>query len=380
MAPGKQPGPGQRERPDRTGPLWHGGAVSIEGVRRRPIRLVLPTTSDPRLRVSAVIITLQILGQTVLGFRVSIAQIAVSIGLCAFVETGVMLWRQHVLAWPSSGILTGNSIAFILRASGTRHGDWWSLHGVQYFVLAALLSLVLKYLVRPGGRHVFNPSNVGLVGCLLVMGPGRVFPQYLWWGRIGPGVGGALAVIMLGAFWVLRPLRMLAMAASFLATFAALIGVLAVSGHRFYATWHSGPIGGGSYWLNICTSPELLIFVFFMISDPQTAPRSPPGRIIYGAGVASGAAALIATQSTEYGIKLGILAGLTVVCALIPLIETASGHSEGRSARLVAAVGRPAIITTLIIAVAATGGTVSLADNKQVRDIERGVTTTPGSQ
>jgi Na+-translocating ferredoxin:NAD+ oxidoreductase RnfD subunit len=339
---------------------------------RGPVRVVLPASNDPRLRVSAVIIALQILGQTVLGFNVSIAQIAVSIGVCGFVETAVVLRRQRVLAWPASGILTGNSVAFILRASGTGHGRWWSLHGIQYFVLAALLAMLSKYLIRPGGRHVFNPSNVGLVGCLLVTGPVHVFPQYLWWGRLGPPVDAALVVILLGALWVLRPLGMLPMVVSFLATFAALIGVLAASGQRFYAIWHSGPIGSTSYWVNICASPELLIFVFFMISDPQTAPRDRSGRIVYGAGVAVAAAALIAPQSTEYGIKLGLLAGLTVACALVPLIERATSHGAGP--RLVAAMGKPAVIATVIVTVSAAGGTAALARNQQVKNIERGGT------
>jgi hypothetical protein len=47
-------------------------------------------------------------------------------------------------------------VAFILRASGTKHGDWWTLHGIQYFLLAAMLALLSKYLVQVGGRHIFN--------------------------------------------------------------------------------------------------------------------------------------------------------------------------------------------------------------------------------
>ena len=37
------------------------------------VPVVLPRLSDPRLKVSAVITTLQVLGQTVLDFKVSIA-------------------------------------------------------------------------------------------------------------------------------------------------------------------------------------------------------------------------------------------------------------------------------------------------------------------
>jgi hypothetical protein len=63
----------------------------------------------------------------------------VSVAVAAVIETAVVWRRSRVLAWPASAILTGNSVAFILRANGTRHGDWWSLHGIEYFILAVAL-------------------------------------------------------------------------------------------------------------------------------------------------------------------------------------------------------------------------------------------------
>jgi hypothetical protein len=191
------------------------------------------------------------------------------------IDTSITLKRRGVLAWPASALLTGNSIAFILRASGTEHGDWWTLNGIEYFVLAAVVSLLVKQLVRPGGRHRFNPSDVGLVWVLLVIGPVHVFPQYLWWGPLGAGVIAALVVIVLGAVWVLRAVRMLPMALAFLVPFAALIAIFAATGPSFIAIWHQDPIGGFDYWVKICASPELLVFVCFMMSDPATAAKTP---------------------------------------------------------------------------------------------------------
>jgi Na+-transporting NADH:ubiquinone oxidoreductase subunit NqrB len=147
-------------------------------VRGRTIPLVLPNRRDPRLKLSAVILTLHVLGQTVLGFKVSIAQIAVTIAAGGLIEAVATFRWEHRLVWPSSGILTGSGVAFVLRASGTDNGDWWSLNGIHFFVLAVALALACKHLIRPGGRHLFNPSNVGLVWTLLVIGPSHVFPQY----------------------------------------------------------------------------------------------------------------------------------------------------------------------------------------------------------
>ena len=353
----------------------------------RSIPVVLPSRRDPRLKLSAVIIALQVLGQTVLDFKVSIAQILITIGVCALIDTSVTLKRQRVLAWPASALLTGNSIAFILRASGTEHGDWWSLNGIEYFVLAAVVSLLVKELVRPGGRHRFNPSNVGIVWVLLVIGPVHVFPQYLWWGPAEAAVIAALVVIVLGAGWVLRAVRMLGMALSFLVPFTALIALFAASGQSFIAIWHEGPISGLDYWVKICTSPELLVFVCFMMSDPATAARTPVGRIIYGAATAVVAAALVYLQPTEFGIKVAILSSLTLVCALVPAIEAAArrlhrGPGSPADAApeplpLAKKLGgslRPASIAVAVIAVTAVLGTAALADDQDLFYIERGLT------
>ena len=65
---------------------------------------------------------------------------------------------------------------------------------------------------------------------------------------------------------------------AFLVPFGAVIAVLALSGRCFVAIWSVAPVCGGDYWFDICTSPELLIFAFFMMTDPKTAPRDALGR------------------------------------------------------------------------------------------------------
>lgn len=335
-------------------------------VRGRRIPVVLPSRRDPRLKLSVVIVSLQVLGQAVLNFKVSIAQIIVTIAVCAVIETAVVFRRERMLVWPASALLTGNSIAFILRATGTKHGDWWTLHGIQYFILAAALALLSKYLLRPGGRHVFNPSNLGLVAVLLVIGPVHVFPQYLWWGDLGAPLVLALAVIAFGAIWVLRAVHMAWMAAAFIGVFAVLVGALALAGQSFVATWHDGPVRGLSYWLYICLSPEVLVFVFFMMSDPQTAAKRPRGRIVFGAATAALAAALLSFQPTEYGIKVSILASLTVTCCLARLGWPMRAWSQ--------APRTPAAVAAVIIALAVPIDTAALAGNDQILYIERGLT------
>src|SRR5207237_6256054 len=95
---------------------------------RRDYPVVLPSLRDPRLHVAAVLLTLQALGQTVLGFRLSITQILVCLAVGALIEFGVAFFKDSVILWQASGLLTGNSTEFILSVTGTLHGTWWSTH------------------------------------------------------------------------------------------------------------------------------------------------------------------------------------------------------------------------------------------------------------
>ena len=354
----------------------------------RSIPVVLPKLGDPRLKLSATIITLTILGQTILNFQVSIPQILVCVLLCAAIDITMTYRSAGILVWPASGIQTGISVAFIFRVGGTVHGDLWSTRGLHIFVLVVLLSMVPKYVLRRNGRHIFNPSNIGLAWGLLVIGPSYVFSEHLWWKPLGPAMLFSMAVIFAGGWWVLRQVKMLPMAATFLATFFVLIGIFAVAGRSYWATWHEGPVGGSFYWLTIALSPELLIFVFFMISDPQTSPKSQMGRKIYAAVTAAVAAALIGIQTTEFGIKVAILSSLLVSCALVPLFEKAAKRIEDRRAgaevepwvsgpigqKLAAAVRQPVVVAVTIIAVAGVINTALLVQNEQIELIERNLT------
>ena len=132
-------------------------------IRGTAYPILLPSVRDPRLHLAAVITTLQVLGQVAFDFRLSIAQILVAVLTSALLEFAITLRRQRVLMWPASALLTGNGVAFILRVPGTEHGDWWSMNGWWIFASAAGVGLLSKYLIQFRGRHVFNPSNFGLV-------------------------------------------------------------------------------------------------------------------------------------------------------------------------------------------------------------------------
>jgi len=293
-------------------------------IRGTAYPVLLPNVRDPRLRIAAVITSLQVIGQTAFGFELSIAQILVSLLTCAVLELGITFHRRRVIMWPASALLTGNGIAFVLRVPGTEHGDWWSMKGWWIFAGTATVAILSKHLIRFRGHHFLNPSNFALVLCFVLLGSTRADPLALWWGPMSPWMVLALGVILFGVFTVLIRLHLLAIAATFWITFAIGIGVIAAAGHEMTARWHLGPITGFEFWRVLVFSPEVLIFLFFMITDPKTTPRSRVGRYGYALSVALLAVLLIAPQTTEFWTKVALLAALTVVCASRPVIALLS--------------------------------------------------------
>jgi hypothetical protein len=315
--------------------------------------VLLPTLRDPRLQLGAVIVTLQVLGQTVFDFQLSIAQILISLGTCAVLEVGIALHRQHVLMWPASALLTGNGVAFILRVPGTEHGDWWSTNGWWIFAGTAAVSLLSKYVITFRGRHIFNPSNFGLVLCFVLLGPEHADPLAFWWGPMSVWLALALALIVFGGLKILSRLKLVGIALGFWLTFATGVAVLAAAGHEMTAPWHLGPIAGFDLWWLLVTSPEILVFLFFMITDPRTIPDPGRGRRIYAISVGLVACLLIAPWTTEFAAKLAVLGALTLVCAARPpLLLLRAGRRFDALVDRVRAAPRAAVLGAGVVAAA----------------------------
>jgi hypothetical protein len=306
-------------------------------IRGREYPVLLPSIRDPRLHVAAVLLTLQVLGQTVLDFRLSIAQILICLAAGAVIEFGFGFFKDKVIMWPASGLLTGNSTAFILRVPGTNHGQWWSTHGIWIFVGVVAVSMLSKYFIRWRGRHIFNPSNLGLVLAFVVLGPQYTEPQDLWWIPMGPWMGLTYAILIGGGLLIGWELKLLGLELGYMAAFALFtaLAFLPVPDHCMIASWYATPICGQQLWQILVTSPEVLIFAFFMVPDPRTVPDGQAGRFVFGVIVALLSVVLVGPTTLEFWTKTAILASLVFACAgrfwlsrLVAPLEEAGGMAE----------------------------------------------------
>jgi enediyne biosynthesis protein E5 len=166
---------------------------------------------------------------------------------------------------------------------------------------AAILAVGSKFVLRVHGKHVWNPTNLGIVALALAT-HGQVWVSPGQWGNAA--LFGFL-VLCLGGMVVNRAAR-----GDVTWAFLGAYGTVLLS----RAWWLGQPL---AIPLHQVSNGGFLIFVFFMISDPKTTPDSRAGRILYAVLVALGAAwvQLALFRPT------GLLLSLAFLAPLVPLID-----------------------------------------------------------
>ncbi|MGD9916342.1 MAG: RnfABCDGE type electron transport complex subunit D [Rhizobiaceae bacterium] len=167
-------------------------------------------------------------------------------------------WYKLPAFDPRSPLITGLSLSLLLRAE-----DPW-LHA-----LAGVIAIGSKFIFRIDGKHIWNPAGFAIVVLLLAS-------SGVW---ISPGAWGSTvwfaALVGFFAILVLQAARRSDIAIFFLGSHAALLFAR--------AWWLGDPLAIPLHQLQ---SGALLIFTFFMISDPRTSPDSRLGRFIFAVSVA----------------------------------------------------------------------------------------------
>ena len=166
--------------------------------------------------------------------------------------------------WSSGGwksaLISSLSLCLLLKTN-----DW------TICILASALSVFSKYIFRINGKHVFNPSAFGIVATVLFTGKAWLSP-----GQWGSSAVIFFAVCCLG-FIVVTRVQKLDITLAFLLTLSGLLFIRQV----IYLNW---PI---DFFLQSVSTGSLLLFSFFMISDPRTAPNHAMARIIWAVMIAA---------------------------------------------------------------------------------------------
>lgn len=230
-------------------------AATLDPVSRkaRVLWVRLPAWSDPRLAFAALLVIYLVLGVTVLGFNRDPWQIAGTVALA--MASDMLLHRllrpAEPLLFPLSAVISGMGLSILLNYA---HGSFWP-------AVAVILTIGSKYLLTFNGRHVFNPTLVGIVTCLaLAEDMVSPAPAYQWGGEAALSIFVVTAAL---ALFVIRINRWV-LTLSFLAFYFVGLALRA-----WIVRWHVPP---ETMFLGAMTAPSFYLFAFFMLPDPATSP------------------------------------------------------------------------------------------------------------
>lgn len=245
--------------------------------------------SDPRYYQIAVLAALVTYGIVALDFGIR-AENAITIVLTAlavqFVGTRLAMLPRFD---PLSPLITSLSLTLLLRTDLA-----------LIAALAATIAISSKFLVRVRGKHVFNPANVAIVTLMFAS-------DHAWIssGQWGSAAIAAFALACLG-FIVLTRAKRAETTVGFLAFYALLL--------FGRAAWLGDPLTIPVHQLQ---NGALLIFAFFMISDPKTTPNTGIGRVVYAMLVAT----IAYTIQFVFYEPHGPIIALIIASPVVPLID-----------------------------------------------------------
>jgi Na+-translocating ferredoxin:NAD+ oxidoreductase RnfD subunit len=256
---------------------------------------VVPALKDPRWTIAAALTLWAGLGLTSYYFNRDPLQLSVAVLSACLLDVALTAWTTRQLVFPLSAYITAMSVAILLESY-----DW------RVFVVAPAWGILSKYLLRDGTRHIFNPSNFGIVMALLFMhGVASVAPGSQW----GADYRVAVVIIGLGLMMMTR-LRRLDLSLAWL-------GGYVVMGLARMALGQGGLV----FALGPMTGAEFALFTFSMLPDPKTSPPTRGGRIAWGISLAVTDGVL-----RYFEVRYSMFYALFLHCAVLPFLRAAAAR------------------------------------------------------
>jgi enediyne biosynthesis protein E5 len=208
---------------------------------------------DKRYLAPVLVTMVLVAGQISFGFLESWSRTMLAITTAIAVE--MILGRLFTGKWPhlASAYVSGISVGMLVRSP-----EYWP------YALCSAIAITSKYLIRVDGRHIFNPSNLGMVAMLVLASDAMAGLSVQWGNNMLPILTvwcfGAVIIASLGRFHI---------------TFTYVVSFLLFSVLRSAIT--------GDAWLSEVapiTGPMYQLFIFFMITDPKTTVRPKPAQAL----------------------------------------------------------------------------------------------------
>jgi hypothetical protein len=201
---------------------------------------------DKRYLAPILVTMVLVVGQITFAFLESWSRTMLAIATAIGIE--MILGRTFSGRWPhlASAYISGISVGMLVRSPA-----FWP------YALCSAISITSKYVLRVEGRHLWNPSNFGIVA-MLVLAADTVAGLSVQWGNT------LLPMVVVWVFGcvIIHSLGRLHITATYVTSFIVFATLRAlVTGHPWVS--EVAPLTGPMYQL----------FIFFMITDPKTSVR-----------------------------------------------------------------------------------------------------------
>lgn len=225
-----------------------------------------------------------------LDWEINLITFNLTVLTCLVVQAIGIRFTTRDMSGLKSAFISALSLTLMMHANSV-----WTM------MLAGVLSIGSKYLIRWKGKHIFNPTNFGIMVTILLTHDAWISPGQ--WGS------NALLLMLVGCagLVVLLRVKRLGTALAFLLTFLGLSYIRNI----LYLGWPND-----FFWHQLSTG-SLLLFTFFMITDPMASPSHRIARLIWGSMVG----VLAYYISTKLFVHTAPLWALFLLSPLVPVFD-----------------------------------------------------------
>ena len=196
-------------------------------------------------------------------------------------ESAWVHFKEKKFKITESSVITGLIVGFVLFSRPA-----WLMP-----IIASVMAILSKYLIRFKSKHIFNPAAFGILAAIMIFGtPTQWRGTYFWY-----------ILIPFGIYFALR-IKKLEILYGYFAVALLLFGIQAnFQGVSLFNIFN---------YLNY-------FFIFIILVEPKTTPVNPLGKILFGAAVA-----VLIFYFTEIGVKFDAEIAALLACNLaVPLLN-----------------------------------------------------------
>jgi Na+-translocating ferredoxin:NAD+ oxidoreductase RnfD subunit len=224
------------------------------------------------------------------GWSVVAPHVAAALLGAALAELLIVRVERGSLFWPSSALLSGLIVAFVLGPETPRLTT----------VAVGTLATASKYVLRTRRGQIFNPAGLALLAAIPLFGIGQS-----WWGALPDLPWPGLLLLLAGGVFVVDRIDRFPLVLTFLGSYFGLFTLLALGNPARVAEIFRTPF-----------LPAALFLALFMLTDPPTAPGRTSHQIWIGALAASVAVGSQLLGAGQSYLLIGLLSGNLALAGL----------------------------------------------------------------